>query len=87
MRTPQSTSTVTPMTENCPPLDDGAEADETIKAKQKELDRLAEFGVNETEDIPAALGKKRVATRRESDHKKDGIRARRKRVQGRRKNV
>ena len=43
------------MAENCPPLDDGAEADETIKAKQKELDRPAEFGVNETEDIPAAL--------------------------------
>ena len=27
------------------PLVDGAETDETMKAKQRELDRLAEFGV------------------------------------------
>ena len=46
------------------------------KAKQKELDRLAEFGVYETLDIRVDLGKKRVQTRWELDHRKDEIRAR-----------
>ena len=45
------------------PLVDEAEADETTKAKQKELDRLAEFVVFEVVYIPVALGKKRVTTR------------------------
>ena len=49
------------------PLVDGAEADEMTKAKQSELDRIAEFGVYETVDIHA---------RWEVDHRKDGIRAR-----------
>ena len=39
------------------PLIDGAEADEATKAKQKELDRLAEFGEYETVDLHVALGK------------------------------
>ena len=46
------------------------------KAKQKELDRLAEFEVYETVDLCVALGKKRGATREEQDHRQDGIRAR-----------
>ena len=48
---------------------------EKTKAKQKELDRLAEFGVY-TVDILVALGKTRVATRWELDHRKDGIKER-----------
>ena len=57
-------------------LVDGAEADEMTKAKQKELYRLAEFGVCETLDLHVVLGKKRVTTHWELDHRKDGIRAR-----------
>ena len=63
-------------TEDEHPLVDGSEADEMTKAKQKELDRLAEFGVHETVDLHVALGKKRVTTRWDLDPRKDGIRAR-----------
>ena len=42
-----------------PPVDN-AEIEEATKAKLKELDRLAEFGVYETVDILVVLGKKRV---------------------------
>ena len=45
------------------PLVDGAQADETMKTKQQELDRLARSGVYETVDIPIALRKKQVTTR------------------------
>ena len=56
-----------------------AETEEATKAKLKELNQLAEFGVYEMVDIHTALGKKRVTTRWDLDHRKDGIRAR---VQG-----
>ena len=39
------------------PLVDNAEAEEATKAKLKEFDRLAEFGVYETVDLHVALGK------------------------------
>ena len=69
MRAPQSTSTITKMSENCwGPLVDNAD-EEATKAKLKELDQLAEFGVYETVDMHVALGKKLA-------HRKDGIRAR-----------
>ena len=58
------------------PLVDGTEADGTTKSKQEELGRLAEFGANETQDIPVALGQKRVTARWELDHRQDGISAR-----------
>ena len=45
------------------PLVDNAEAEEAMKAKLKELDRLAESRVHETVDLQVALGKKRVTTR------------------------
>ena len=57
------------MSEKLDPLVDGAEADEMTKAKQTELDRLAEFGVYETLEVHVALGKKRVTTRWELDHR------------------
>ena len=57
------------------PLVDGGQADDTTKAKHKGLDRLAELEVYKTVEIPVALGKKRVTTRWEQDHRKDGIRA------------
>ena len=53
-----------------------AEAVEAAKAKLKELDRLAEIEVYETVDLHVALGKKRVTTRWDLDHRKDGIRTR-----------
>ena len=53
-----------------------AETEEATKAKLKELNQLAEFGVYEMVDIHTALGKKRVTTRWDLDHRKDGIRAR-----------
>ena len=75
MRTPQSTSTATQMSGNGWTLFvDGAEADEAMRAKQKELDRLAEIGVYETVDIFVALGKERDTTRWELDRRKGGIR-------------
>ena len=49
---------------------------ENQKAKLKELDRLAEFGVHETVDVHTGLGKKRVTSRWDLDHRKDGVRAR-----------
>ena len=49
-------------------------AEEATKAKLKELDRLAEFGVYETVDLHVAFGKKRVTTRWDLDRRKDGIR-------------
>ena len=49
---------------------DNAETEEATKAKLKELDRIAEFGVH------VALGNKRVRTRWDLDHREDGIRAR-----------
>ena len=52
-------------------LVDEAEADDTTKAKQTKLDRLEEFAVYETASIPVALGKKRVTTRWELDHRQD----------------
>ena len=58
------------------PLVDNTETEEVTKAKLKELDRLAEFGVYDKVDMRTALGKKRVTTRWDLDHKKDGIRAR-----------
>ena len=58
------------------PVVDEAEADDTTNAKKKKLDRLEEFAVYETAFIPVALGKKRVTTRWELEHRQDGIRAR-----------
>ena len=46
-----------------------------MKAKPKELDRLAEFGVFETVDTLVALAKNGVTTRRELDHREDRTRA------------
>ena len=40
------------------PLLDNAETEEVTKAKLKELDRLAEFGVYETVGLHTSLGKK-----------------------------
>ena len=74
MSTPQSTSTVTLIWEDCWTL--LLMDDETTKAKQKELNRLAEFGVYETVEILVPLGKKRVTTLWELDHRKDGLSAR-----------
>ena len=54
---------------------DNTETEEATKAKPKELDRHAEFGVHVTVDMHTALGKKRVTTRWDLDRKKDGIRA------------
>ena len=42
------------------PLVDNTETEKATKAKLKELDRLAEFGVYEIVDMTTALGKKRV---------------------------
>ena len=56
------------------PLVDTAEGEEAMKAKLKELDRLAEFGVHETVDLQVAFGKERVTTRWHIDHRKEGIR-------------
>ena len=56
-------------------LVDNAETEEATKAKLKELERLAEFGVHEIVDMHTALGKKRVTTRWDLDNRKDGIRA------------
>ena len=73
----EDVSSVAKMSKELPDaLVDGAEADEMIHAKQKELDRHAEFGVFEIVDILVALGKKRVTTRWELDNRKDGTRAR-----------
>ena len=58
------------------PLVDNAETEEAMKAKLKELERLAEFGVCQIVDMHTVLGKKRVTTRWDLDHRKDGIRAR-----------
>ena len=58
------------------PLFDHAEAEEAMKAKLKELDRLAEFGVYEPGDLQVVLGKKRVTSRWHIDRRKDGTRAR-----------
>ena len=65
MRTLKSTSTATRTLE-----------EEATKAKLKELERLAEFGMHEVVDMHTALGKKRVTTRWNLDHRKDGMRAR-----------
>ena len=62
--------------QNCWTLVDNAETEEAMKAKLKELERLAEFGVYETVDMRTALGKKRVTPRWDLDHRKDGISAR-----------
>ena len=56
--------------------DYNTETEEATKAKLKELDRLAEFGVYEIVKMHRALGKKRVTTRWDLDCRKDGIRAR-----------
>ena len=58
------------------PLVDNAETEEATKPKLKELERLAEFGACEIVDVHTALNKKRVTTRWDLDHRKDGIRAR-----------
>ena len=63
------------------PFVDRSEANDTMKAKQKELDRLAEFGVYEAVGILVAQGKKRVTRRWELGRNQCAIR--RKRVQGR----
>ena len=44
------------------------ETEEATKAKLKELDRLAEFGVYEIVDMHTALGKKRATTHWDLDH-------------------
>ena len=44
-----------------------------MKAKQKDLDRLAEFAVYKTVDISVALVKKQITTRWELDHRKDRV--------------
>ena len=63
-------STVTQMSENSwTSVVEVAEADETMNAKLKELDRLADVGAHETVDNPVALGEKRVATLWELDHR------------------
>ena len=51
-------------------------SEEATKGKLKERERLAEFGVYGEVDLHAALGKKRVTSRWNLDHRKDGIRAR-----------
>ena len=58
------------------PLVDKTETEEATKAKLKELDRLAEFGVCEIVDMNTPLGKKRVTTRWDLDRRNDEIRAR-----------
>ena len=64
----QSTSTVTKTGELLDTFVDNAA--EATKAKLEELDRLAEFGVCETVDLPVALGQKRVTTRWDLDRRK-----------------
>ena len=58
------------------PLVDNAETEEATKAKLKELERLAEFGVYEIVETHMALDKKRVTTRWDPGRMEDGIRAR-----------
>ena len=57
-------------------LVDNAETEGATKAELKELERLAEFGEYEIVDMHVALGKKRVTTRWDLEHGKNGIRAR-----------
>ena len=49
---------------------DNAKTEEAMKAKLKELDRLAVFGMYETVDGHVALGKKRETTRWHLDQRR-----------------
>ena len=55
------------------PLVDNLAAEEETKGKLKELNRLPEFGVNEATGLHIDLGKKRVTTRWDLDHRKEGF--------------